>query len=83
MILIMFPQIYHQELMHYYLIYITEHDVKDILQTLKIGKACGDDGKKFTHQMLKSTSETICIPLAIIFSFSLQKGIFPSTWKIA
>jgi hypothetical protein len=23
-------------------IYITEHDVKDILQTLKIGKACGD-----------------------------------------
>jgi hypothetical protein len=32
--------------------------------------------------MLKSTSETICIPLAIIFNFSLQKGIFPSTWKI-
>ena len=32
-------------------IYITEHDVKDILQTLKIGKACGDDG--ITHQMLK------------------------------
>jgi hypothetical protein len=46
---------------------------------LKIGKACGDDG--ITHQMLKSTSETICIPLAIIFNFSLQKGIFPSTWK--
>jgi hypothetical protein len=33
--------------------------------------------------MLKSTSETIGIPLAIIFNFSLQKGIFPSTWKIA
>jgi hypothetical protein len=48
---------------------------------LKIGKACGDDG--ITHQMLKSTSETICILLAIIFNFSLQKGIFPSTWKIA
>jgi hypothetical protein len=62
-------------------IYITEHDVKDILQTLKIGKACGDDG--INHQMLKSTSETICIPLAIIFNFSLQKAIFPSTWKIA
>ena len=31
----------------------------------------------------KGTSETICIPLAIIFNFSLQKGIFPSTWKIA
>jgi hypothetical protein len=44
------------------------------LQTLKIGKVCGDDG--ITHQMLKGTSETICIPLAIIFNFSLQKGIF-------
>ena len=62
-------------------IYITEQDVKDILQTLKIGKACGDNG--ITHQMLKSTSETICIPLTIIFNFSLQKGIFPSTWNIA
>jgi hypothetical protein len=35
------------------------------------------------HQMLKGTSETMCIPLAIIFNFSLQKGIFPSTWKSA
>jgi hypothetical protein len=41
-------------------------DVKDILQTLKIGKACGDDG--ITHQMLKSTSETICI---LLFLFPL------------
>jgi hypothetical protein len=48
---------------------------------LKIGKACGDDG--ITHHMLKSTSKTICIPLTIIFSFSWQKGTFPSTWKIA
>jgi hypothetical protein len=46
-------------------IYITEHDIKDILQTLKIGKACGDDG--ITHQMLRSTSETICIPLVYQF----------------
>jgi hypothetical protein len=49
-------------------IHITEQDVKDILQALKIGKACGDDG--ITHHMLKSTSKTICIPLTIIFSFS-------------
>jgi hypothetical protein len=33
-------------------------DVKDILQTLQIGKACGNDG--ISHQMLKATSETIC-----------------------
>ena len=62
-------------------IYITEQDVKDNLQTLKIGKVCGDDG--ITHRMLKSTSEIICIPLTIIFNFSLQKGAFPSIWKIA
>jgi hypothetical protein len=61
-------------------IYITEHDIKDILQALKIGKACGDDG--ITHQMLRSTSETICIPLAIIFNFSLQKGIFRQHGKL-
>ena len=48
---------------------------------MKIGKACGDDG--ITHHMLKSTSKTICIPVTIIFSFSWQKGTFPSTWKIA
>ena len=52
-------------------IYITEQDIKDILQTLKIGQACGDNG--ITHQMLKSTSETICIPLTIIFNFSLHQ----------
>jgi hypothetical protein len=34
-------------------------DVKDILQTLQIGKACGGDG--ISHQMLKATSETICL----------------------
>ena len=52
-------------------IYIIEQDVTDILQILKIGKACGDDG--ITHQMLKSTSETICMPLTIIFNFSLHQ----------
>jgi hypothetical protein len=40
-------------------------DAKDILQTLQIGKACGDDG--ISHQMLKATSETICLPLSILF----------------
>jgi hypothetical protein len=54
--------------------YITEHDVKDISQTLKIGKACGDDG--ITHQMLKSTSETICIPLAIIFNYLIKIWVY-------
>jgi hypothetical protein len=45
-------------------------DVKDILQTLQIGKACGDDG--ISHQMLKATSETMCLPLSILFRYSLH-----------
>jgi hypothetical protein len=43
-------------------------DVKDILQTLQIGKACGDDG--ISHQMLKATSQTICLPLSILLMSS-------------
>ena len=56
-------------------------DVKDILQTLQIGKACGDDG--ISHQMLKATSETICLPLSILFRYSLRTCKFPSDWKLA
>jgi hypothetical protein len=61
-------------------IYITGQDVKDILQTLKISYACGDDD--INHKILKSTSEFICIHLTIIFLFlQLQRGIFPLRWK--
>jgi hypothetical protein len=56
-------------------------DVKDILQTLQIGKACGDDG--ISHQMLKTTSETICFPLSILLRYSLRTCKFPSDWKLA
>ena len=62
-------------------IIITEQDVKDILQILKIGKAIGDDC--ISHQMLRATAQTICKPLTILFNYSLQHGKFPSKWKIA
>lgn len=51
-------------------IVIDEKDVKDILQILELGKACGDD--TISHQMLKATSDTICKPLTLLFNFSLQ-----------
>ena len=60
---------------------ITEQDVRDILQTLKIGKASGDDS--ISHQMLKCTSETVSKPLTILFNYSLEHEKFPSSWKIA
>ena len=56
-------------------------DVKNIVQTLQIGKACGDDG--ISHQMLKATSETICLPPSILFRYSLRTCKFPSEWKLA
>jgi hypothetical protein len=34
-------------------IYITEHDVKDILQTLKIGKACGEPDQKVARYPIR------------------------------
>jgi hypothetical protein len=56
-------------------------DVKDILQTLQIGKACGDDG--ISYQMLKATSATMCLPLSILFRYSLRICKFPSDCKLA
>ena len=58
--------IYHQCINSVY-IYITVEDAKDILQTFKISYACGDDG--INHQILKSTSEFLCIYLTFIFLF--------------
>ena len=60
---------------------ISVQDIKDILKTLKLGKASGDD--KISHQMLKGTADSVCIPLRIIFNFSLRSGKFPSVWKLA
>ena len=60
---------------------ISPSDVRDILQILKLGKASGIDS--ISHQMLKNTSNTVCVPLALLFNISLSKGEFPSQWKIA
>ena len=32
-------------------------------------------------KFLKSTSQSICIPLSLLFNSSLQLGIFPAPWK--
>ena len=60
---------------------ITRSDVKDILQTLILGKATGHDG--VSHHMLKYTADSISLPLYILFSKSLRTGIFPDYWKLA
>ena len=60
---------------------IREEDVKDILKSLKIGKASGDDS--ISHQMLRGTADTVCKPLLIIFKKSLITCKFPANWKLA
>ena len=60
---------------------ITIDEIKDVLLNLKLGKAVGND--KFSHNMFKHTTSTVCKPLQIIFNCSLQTGRFPHMWKSA
>ena len=60
---------------------ITPNQVRDILQILKVGKASGSD--YISHQMLKKTCDTVCVPLALLFNISLSKAEYPTQWKIA
>ena len=60
---------------------VNSNEIRDVLQILKLGKASGEDG--ISHHMLRNTSQTVCIPLEIIFNMSLSSGIFPANWKVA
>ena len=60
---------------------ITPNQVRDILQILKLGKASGPD--YISHQMLKKTCDTVCVPLSLLFNLSFSKAQFPTQWKIA
>ena len=60
---------------------INDDDVKDILNSLKIGKASGGDF--ISHQMLKNTADTVYLALKYIFNYLLRVSKYPSCWKIA
>ena len=59
----------------------TEADVLKILKSLKIDKANGPDG--ISNRLLKSTAESLAMPLSKLFNLSLSQGKFPSQWKQA
>ena len=62
-------------------IYISVDEVKKKLQQLDPNKAQGPD--KIPAKVLKELSEELALPLTVLFSKSLEKGILPSDWKKA
>ena len=60
---------------------LTEEELRDVLGSLKLGKASGND--LISHQMLKNTADSVCVPLTYIFNCSLRQSIYPNSWKIA
>ena len=62
-------------------IQITESKVIDVLKILKLNKATGPDG--ISNRMLKSTCNTVSVPLSKLFNFSLRTHTYPELWKIS
>ena len=60
---------------------VTESDVLSIIKSLDSTKAHGYDN--LSIRMIKMCSESITLPLKIIFQESLKKGKFPEIWKKA
>ena len=60
---------------------VSESEVKDILNTLKVNKATGPDG--ISNRMFNHTSKSIAKPLSKLFSLSLEQRIYPNLWKTA
>ena len=59
----------------------TESEIKEIIDTLDLNKAVGED--LVSHRVLKATKQSISRPLCMLFNKSLQSGVFPTIWKSA
>ncbi|KAJ8716725.1 hypothetical protein PYW07_003352 [Mythimna separata] len=59
----------------------TVHEVRRQLKMLDTNKGPGPDD--IPPYFLKSTAETICKPLSMLFNKCIQSGTFPSLWKQA
>ena len=59
---------------------VTNKDIISITKSLDSSKSHGCD---ISIKMIKTCSESVTIPLKIIFEESLKKGIFPEIWKKA
>jgi len=59
----------------------SQADITVILAKLQPDKAHGHDG--LTARILKNLSDTISLPLLIIFKNCISQGYFPKKWKMA
>ena len=62
-------------------IVLTPDEVKDTLQSLKLGKASGPDG--INNRVLKELAFELASPLCTLFNFSLSNSAVPTSWKQA
>ena len=60
---------------------VTENDILAIIKSLDPNKAHGCDN--ISIKMIKICSQSLILPLKIIFEHSLKKGKFPKIWKKA
>ena len=57
----------------------TPDEVKDTLQSLKLGKTSGPDG--INNRVLKELAFELASPLSTLFNFSLSNSAIPTSWK--
>ena len=62
-------------------IVFTLTEVKDILNTLKLGKASGPDN--VNNRILKEAAVPLPDPLCDLFNYSMSKRVCPNIWKEA
>ena len=58
---------------------ISEQEVRDVLDSLNVTKACGPD--LISPRLLKEGASMVSKPLATVFNQTLFQGYFPSNWK--
>ena len=61
--------------------HVTENDISAIIKTLDPNKAQGCNN--ISIKMIKICSQSLTLPLKIIFEHSIKKGKFPEIWKKA
>jgi hypothetical protein len=62
-------------------IYISVQEVESAIKNLDMNKGSGPDGIRSTFY--KNCCDSLMLPLYILFNLSLNKGVFPSSWKHA